>query len=77
MDLQQIISLIKYGQNPQALTMDLIKQKLGNSPMAQNLLNLAQKGDAQGLEQIARNICVSRGLDYDTEFTNFKNNLGL
>ena len=77
MDLQQIISLIKYGQNPQALTMDLIKQKLGNSSMAQNLLNLAQKGDAQGLEQIARNICASRGLDYDTEFTNFKNNLGL
>ena len=39
MDLQQIISLIKYGQNPQALTMDLIKQKLNS--IGNGLLEIA------------------------------------
>jgi hypothetical protein len=36
--------------------------------MSANLLSLAKKGDAQGLEQIARNIFAQKGLDYDTEF---------
>ena len=48
-----------------------------SSPMGQNLLKLAQSHNAQDIEKIARNICAQKGLDFDSEFTAFKQNLGL
>ena len=45
--------------------------------MGQNLFKLAQSHNAQELEQIARNLCAQKGLDYDKEFTAFKKTLGL
>jgi len=33
--------------------------------MGQNLVQLAQKGDFNALEQIARNICQQKGLNFD------------
>jgi hypothetical protein len=40
--------------------------------MGQNLLSLAQQGKTTDIEQIARNICAQRGVDFDKEFTAFK-----
>jgi hypothetical protein len=48
-----------------------------SSPMGQNLFKLAQSHDMKGLEQIARNLCAQKGLDYDSEFAAFKKTLGL
>ena len=45
--------------------------------MGQNLLTLAQNNDGKGIEQIARNLCAQRGLDFDKEFATFKQQLGL
>ena len=45
--------------------------------MGKNLLNLAQTHDSASIEKIARNICAQKGLDFDKEFTAFKQNLGL
>lgn len=46
-----------------------------NNPILNNVINMAQKGDTQGVETFARNICKQRGLDFDTEFNKFKNTL--
>ena len=73
--VQQMIMLAKNGKNPQQMILQFLQQQ--NNPMAQNLLNLAQQGNGASIEQIARNLCASRGLDFDTEFTNFKKTLGL
>jgi hypothetical protein len=45
--------------------------------MGQNLLRLAQNNQTADIEQIARNICAQRGIDFDKEFTAFKQQLGL
>ena len=45
--------------------------------MGQNLLSLAQKGDAPQIEEIARNICKQKGVDFDKEFSAFKQLLGI
>ena len=73
----QFMQMIRSGQNPQQLVMQMLQQSASSSPMGQNLLSLAQKGDAQEIEKIARNICASRGLDFDKEFTAFKQQWGL
>ena len=48
----------------------------GGNPQ-QMLLTLAQNNDGKGIEQIARNLCAQRGLDFDKEFATFKQQLGL
>lgn len=68
----QLIQLIKSGNNPQQLVMSVLNQRAQENPMFANLLNLANKNDLQGLEQIARNLAKERGMDFDKEFANFK-----
>lgn len=57
MNPMQLISMLRNGGNPQQLVMSLLQNEMGNTPMGQNLLSLAQKGDAPQIEEIARNIC--------------------
>lgn len=60
----------------QGLTPQGILQKMNiQNPILGNVINMAQKGDSKGVETFARNICKQRGLDFDTEFKKFRNNL--
>lgn len=71
----QLINMIKNGQNPQQLIMNIFRQNANNNPILQNAMNLAQNGNVSALEMIARNLAQQKGLDFDTEFANFKNYL--
>lgn len=77
MNPMQFIQMIKSGQNPQQLMLNFLQQSVQSTPVGQNLLNLAQANDRAGIEQFARNLCASRGVDFDTEFTNFRKQWGL
>lgn len=72
-----LIQMIKSGQNPQQLMMYVLEQRAQENPMYANLLSLAKNNQSKEIEQIARNVMKERGLDFDKEFTNFKNSLGL
>lgn len=76
-NIMQFMQAIRGGQNPQQLVMNLLQQRMGNTPMGQNLLTMAKNNDEKGIEQVARNLCAQRGLDFDTEFAKFKQQLGL
>ena len=71
----QLIQMIKGGQNPQQLVMNILQQKSQNNPILNNAMNLAQGGNISALEMLARNLAAQRGLDFDKEFANFKNQL--
>ena len=73
----QLISMIKNGQNPQQLIMNVLEGNAANNPMGANLLNLAKGNKTEELEKIARNIAKDRGIDFDTEFKQFKQMLGV
>lgn len=73
----QFMQAIRQGQNPQQLMLQMLQQKMGNTPMGQNLMQLAQNNDVNGIEQVARNLCAARGLNFDQEFSQFKQRLGL
>lgn len=77
MNPMQLIAMLRGGGNPQQLVMSLLQSEMGNTPMGQNLLSLAQKGDAPQIEEIARNICKQKGVDFDKEFSAFKQLLGI
>lgn len=71
----QLIQLIKGGQNPQQLVMNILRQQSQNNPILNNAMNLAQGGNTNALQQLARNLAAQRGLDFDKQFTNFRNQL--
>lgn len=73
----QIIQMIRNGQNPQQLVMNMMKQQFQGNPMGANLINMAQQGDTAQIEQFARNLVASQGKDFDQEFSAFKQSLGL
>lgn len=45
--------------------------------MGANLLELAKNNKTDAIENIARNICDQRGIDFDKEFSAFKEMLGV
>ena len=74
-NLMQLLQLMKNGSNPQQVAMSILQQQGNNNPIVQNAVNLAQNGNSAALEQIARNLAQQRGLDFDTEFANFKKSI--
>lgn len=68
----QIMGILKNG-DPQQIAMTLIQQNFSGDPTIQNLVQYAQKGDIQSLEQFASQMFQARGLDFNTEMNNFMN----
>ena len=54
-----------------------LQSMMGNSqimqnPMARNIIDMAKKGDVEGIEQMGRNIAKEKGIDFDKAFSDFK-----
>lgn len=73
----QIIQMIRQGQNPEQLMLKIMEGQMGSTPLGANLLQLAKQNRTSEIEQIARNLFASKGLDFDKEFKAFRNNLNL
>lgn len=76
MNPMQLIGMLRNGGNSQAM-FNLLRQQTGNNPVLNNALNMAQKGDIKGVEQLARNLCKERNIDADTALGQIKSQLGL
>ena len=71
-----LIQMIRSGQNPEQLLMSVLSQN--QSPLNQNLLQLARQGNSQEIEKIVRNLYAQRGgKDFDKDFMAFKQSMGL
>ena len=72
-----LLQMIKQGQNPQQLMLSIL-QGQANTPLTQNLLNLARNGQTEEIEKIVRNIYTQQGgTNFDQEFEAFKRAMGL
>lgn len=67
------LEILKAIKNPKEYVMD----QLGNinNPILNNMVQLAQQGKTQEVENIARNICQTKGIDFDKEILPMLNNL--
>ena len=54
------------GGNPQQFIQQIIgNNQIMENPIAKNVIDMAQNGNMQGIEQMARNLCKEKGLDAD------------
>ena len=72
----QVIGMIKNGQNPQQIIMNLLEQQ-NSSPMYKSLKNMIYNNKIDEIEDFARNYVNSQGGDFDRDFNAFKKNIGL
>lgn len=64
--------------NPQQFIQQTINNsQLMSNPMAKNALQMVQSGNAQGVEQMARNICKEKGLNPDDVLAQVKSRMGM
>lgn len=73
----QILQFIKFSRNPQQSIIQIVEQQAGGNPFFENLISLAKCNKGEEIETIARNMFKEKGLDFDKEFTSFKQSLGL
>lgn len=69
----QMMRALLSGGNPKQLIMNYVKNNDAN-PMMNNIINMAERGDRDGLEKFARNLFKEQGRDFDSEFSNFMKN---
>ena len=72
----QVIGMIKNGQNPQQIIMNLLEQQ-NSSPMYKSLKNMIHNNKIDEIEDFARNYVNSQGGDFDRDFNAFKKNIGI
>ena len=66
------LGMMRQGYNPQQVMMSVLETRMKGTPMGDNLINLDRSGNTKGIEQIARNYASQRGVDFDKEFTAFR-----
>lgn len=71
-----LMQMYKVG-NPQQVIMDMMRRQAGNNPVLGNALNMVENHDAEGLEQLARNLCQSNGLNADDIANKIKSQIGM
>lgn len=70
-----IFQMMKNG--PQQFIQQLMgNNELMGNPMMKNTINMAQQGNIQGIEQMARNLCKEKGLNADDVFNQIKSRFG-
>ena len=77
MNPMQVIGMIRNGGNPQQMLMNVMRQNAGNNPVLQNALNMAERNDMKGIENLARNLCKEKGVDPAQAFNQAKNMMGM
>ena len=68
----QFMNMLKGIKNPKDAVINMIKSN--NNPMVKNLVEMAKKGDNQGVENFARNMLKEQGRDFDAEMNEFMKN---
>lgn len=64
------MNMLKGIKNPKQTVINMAKNS--NNPMLKNLVEMAEKGDMQGVENFARNIYKEQGRDFDKEYNEIK-----
>ena len=71
-----LIQILRSG-SPQQAIMNAMRNQAGQNPVLSNALDMAEKNDTKGLEELARNLCKSNGLNADDIAKQVKNQFGV
>lgn len=73
--LDMIKMFLGGGKNPKEIAMKMLGNNT-NNPVMQNLIKMAEEGDTQGVENVARNMFKEQGRDFDAEMKDLQKFIG-
>ena len=68
----QIIQFMQSGGNPQ----QMISSMLQSNPQLRDVLQGVNFNDPNSMQQVCRNVCKQKGIDFDTMLAQFRQNGG-
>ena len=68
----QFINMLKGIKSPKDAVLNMVKSN--NNPMVKNLVEMAEKGQNDKIEEFARNLFREQNRDFDQEFGEFMKN---
>ena len=68
----QFINMLKDIKSPKDAVINIVKTN--NNPMVKNLVEMAEKGQNDKIEEFARNLFREQNRDFDQEFGEFMKN---
>lgn len=73
--IQLMKNLLSKSCNPRTMVLNYIKlNNNNNNPMISELIDMAERGETQNVEKIARDYFSNNGMDYDTVKQQFMEN---
>ena len=71
------VQFVQIMRNPQMFMQNILKnQQAMQNPMVKNTIEMMQRGDRKGTEEMARNMLKERGLDPDEVYKQFQSMIG-
>lgn len=68
----QFMNMLKGIKSPKDAVINMVKAN--NNPMVKNLVEMAEKGQNDKIEEFARNLFKEQNRDFDQEFGEFMKN---
>ena len=72
----QFVKMMR-GGNPQKVVMDMMREQARNNPVMRNAKKKEKKGDSEGIEKLARNLCKEQVIDADEMVNKIKSQFGV
>lgn len=72
MNPMNIFQMMKSGNPQQFLQQMMGNNQIMSNPLIKNAMQMAQKGDIQGVEKMARNLCKEKGINADDMMNQIK-----
>lgn len=62
--MNNMLSLMQAAKNPQAFLQNAMSNsQINQNPIAKNAFNMYQRGDLNGINELAENICREKGIN--------------
>lgn len=72
------MQFIQAMRNPQQFIQNTVNNsQIMQNPIAKNAIEMYQKGDNKGLEEMARNLCAEKGINPDDALKQIKSQFGM
>lgn len=72
------MQMIQAFRNPQQFIQGMMNNNQAmQNPILKNALEMAQKGDKQGVEELARNLCKEKGVNPEEAIGKIKSQFGM
>lgn len=76
--MNNVMNLVKAFRNPQAfLQQAMNNSQLMSNPIAKNAFEMYQKGDIQGVNQLAENLCKEKGTTREEMTKQIQSHIGM